>query len=75
MMAMWAVFSSPLLMSNDLRTVEPWAKKILLNSDVIAVNQDRLGFQAVKIIDNTTMYGVGAGFPLHVQHCYPCAAV
>ena len=32
-------------MSNDLRTVEPWAKKILLNTDVIAISQDRLGVQ------------------------------
>ena len=31
MMSFWAMFASPLLMSNDLRTVEPWAKDILLN--------------------------------------------
>lgn len=42
-------------MSNDLRTVAKWAKKILLNKEVIRVSQDPLGVQAVKLVDNTTM--------------------
>eukprot|EP00035_Acanthoeca_spectabilis_P013270 m.244505 g.244505 ORF g.244505 m.244505 type:complete len:622 (-) comp15844_c0_seq5:40-1905(-) len=54
-MGLWAVLASPLLMSNDLRTVAPWAKAILLNADVIAVSQDPLGVQGVRIVDNTTM--------------------
>jgi len=54
-MAMWAIWASPLLMSNDLRTVKPWAKEILLNREVIAVNQDVLGIQGTKIFDNMTM--------------------
>ncbi|KAK2548693.1 Alpha-N-acetylgalactosaminidase [Acropora cervicornis] len=33
----------PLIMSNDLRKISSWAKEILLNSEVIAVNQDKLG--------------------------------
>ena len=54
-MSFWAMFASPMLMSNDLRTVAPWAKKILLNKEVIKVSQDALGVQAVKLVDNTTM--------------------
>ena len=50
-----SMFASPMLMSNDLRTVTPWAKAILLNKHAIAISQDPLGVQAVKILDNTTM--------------------
>ena len=45
-MAMWAMWSSPLLMSNDLRDLKPEDKKLLQNKDVIAVNQDKLGKMA-----------------------------
>ena len=55
MMSFWAMFASPMLMSNDLRTVAPWAKEILLNKEVIQISQDPLGAQAVQIVDNTTM--------------------
>ncbi|CAH3109766.1 unnamed protein product [Porites lobata] len=41
--AIWAVMASPLIMSTDLRKIPLWAKEILLNSEVIAVNQDKLG--------------------------------
>jgi hypothetical protein len=36
MMGFWAMAASPMLMSNDLPTIAPWAKAILLNRDVIA---------------------------------------
>eukprot|EP00051_Salpingoeca_urceolata_P027621 m.482403 g.482403 ORF g.482403 m.482403 type:complete len:431 (-) comp22531_c0_seq1:419-1711(-) len=42
-MAMWAIFAGPLLMSNDLTSVLPESKAILLNHEVIAINQDPLG--------------------------------
>lgn len=42
-MGMWAIFSSPLLMSNDLRDLNPWAKAILLNEKAVGINQDPLG--------------------------------
>ena len=44
--SMWAMWSSPLLMSNDLRKLKPEDKKLLQNKDVIAVNQDKLGRMA-----------------------------
>ena len=45
-MAMWAMWSSPLFMSNDLRKLKPEDKKLLQNKDVIAVNQDKSGRMA-----------------------------
>lgn len=50
-MAMWAIFSAPLLMSNDLRNMTDAHRKILINRDVIAVNQDKLGIQGTKIVE------------------------
>jgi hypothetical protein len=36
-------------MSNDLRKIAPWAKEILLNKEIIAVNQDKLGKQGLRV--------------------------
>lgn len=44
-MALWSILASPLLMSNDLRNISDFAKSILLNPEVIAVNQDARGIQ------------------------------
>eukprot|EP00795_Rhopilema_esculentum_P006422 gene6422-11864_t len=41
--AIWAILAAPLLMSNDLRKMKPWQTEILLNKEIIAVNQDKLG--------------------------------
>lgn len=51
-MALWAIFAAPLLMSNDLRTISAEAKEILLNTEVIAVNQDPLGKQGLRVYKN-----------------------
>lgn len=48
-MAVWSMIPAPLLMSNDLRKISAGAKKILLNKDVIAVNQDYLGISGRRI--------------------------
>jgi len=42
-LSIWSIMASPLIMSNDLRTVPAEYRKILLNKDMIAVNQDPLG--------------------------------
>lgn len=44
-MALWAILAAPLIMSNDLRDIDPKFKAILQNKDVIAVDQDKLGIQ------------------------------
>lgn len=41
-MAFWCLWSAPLLMSNDLRSIKPEFKAILQNKHLIAVNQDPL---------------------------------
>ena len=43
--ALFAMFAAPLMMSTDLRTISEESKAILLNTDIIAVNQDPLGRQ------------------------------
>ena len=39
-MVMWALFNSPLVMSNDLPNIDSASKKLLLNKEIIAINQD-----------------------------------
>jgi alpha-N-acetylgalactosaminidase len=43
--SLWAIFAAPLLFSNDLRTLSDESRSILLNTEIIAVNQDVLGRQ------------------------------
>ncbi len=40
--ALWSIMNAPLMISMDLRSIDDATKKILLNKDVIAVNQDPL---------------------------------
>jgi len=48
-MAMWAMFSAPLYMSNDLRTIRPEMKQIVQNKHIIAVNQDKHALMAKRL--------------------------
>ncbi|XP_022098913.1 alpha-N-acetylgalactosaminidase-like [Acanthaster planci] len=48
--AMWAVMAAPLLMSNDLRTLDPRYRDILQNKQVIKVNQDPLGIMGKRVL-------------------------
>merc|ERR1711860_168517 len=48
-MALWAILASPLIMSNDLRTIRPEYIEILQNRNVIAINQDALGIQGRRV--------------------------
>jgi len=50
-MAMWAMWSAPLIMSNDLRSVKRSSKRLLLNKNVIRINQDELGVQARMVLE------------------------
>jgi alpha-galactosidase len=42
-MTMWAMLRAPLLAGNDIRSMSDATKSILLNKEVIAIDQDRLG--------------------------------
>ena len=48
-MAMWAILAAPLIMSNDLRTIDPLMTSVLTNRNVIAINQDPLGHQGRRV--------------------------
>ena len=48
-MAMWAMFSAPLLLSADLRSVRQSSKELMQHKGVIAVNQDPLGKMAKRV--------------------------
>ena len=48
-MTLWAVLAAPLLAGNDLREMSPAIAAILLNTEVIAVDQDKEGKQGDRI--------------------------
>ena len=49
-MALWSIMAAQLMMSNDLRTMAPWAKDILQNQEVLNVNQDPLGIMGKRVL-------------------------
>lgn len=48
----WALLAAPLIAGNDVRSMSPEIKDILTNSEVIAVNQDKLGREGRRISKN-----------------------
>ena len=46
----WAMMASPLISGNDLRRMSEATIKTLTNKDVIALNQDVLGIQALQVL-------------------------
>ncbi|NQX39975.1 Alpha galactosidase A [Pedobacter steynii] len=47
--SMWAMMNSPLLLGNDLRTISKETLTLVTNTEVIALNQDKLGYQARRL--------------------------
>ncbi|OTF82228.1 hypothetical protein BLA29_003339 [Euroglyphus maynei] len=52
-MAFWCMWSAPLYMSNDLRSIQPEMKEILLNKELIAIDQDPLGIMASLVVQTS----------------------
>ncbi len=48
---LWAMMAAPIMAGNDLRNMPDDVKEILTNPEVIAINQDSLGNQAIRFID------------------------
>lgn len=48
-MSLWAIIAAPLIAGNDLRSMDDATRAILLNTEVIAVDQDPLGLAGMKI--------------------------
>jgi alpha-galactosidase len=51
-MSLWCLLAAPLLAGNDLRDVKASILEILTNKEAIAVDQDRLGKQGVRVAKN-----------------------
>ena len=51
-MSLWSIMAAPLIASNDLRTMNAATRRILLNNEVIAIDQDPLGRQGERRIEN-----------------------
>lgn len=49
--SIWAMLTSPLILGNDIRRMSNTTRKILTNKEMIAINQDKLGIQAMKWMD------------------------
>ncbi|MCU7550880.1 glycoside hydrolase family 27 protein [Chitinophagaceae bacterium LB-8] len=47
-MSLWSIMNAPLIAANDLRNMNEPTRRILLNEEVIALNQDPLGQQAER---------------------------
>jgi len=50
--SLWAMMAAPLIAGNDLAKMTPATSAILLNREVIAVDQDRLGLQGRRVRDD-----------------------
>ncbi|KAK8812474.1 hypothetical protein WA158_007708 [Blastocystis sp. Blastoise] len=48
-LAIWSILAAPLYMTNNIRNITSWAKEILLNKEVIAIDQDPLGQQGYRL--------------------------
>lgn len=49
---MWCIMNSPLLLGNDLRTISKETLELVTNKEIIALNQDQLGYQARRLRKN-----------------------
>jgi len=49
-LSIWAMMASPLILGNDLRSMSESTHRILTNPGVIAVDQDRLGVEALRVL-------------------------
>src|SRR5258708_37685417 len=54
-MSLWCILAAPLLAGNDLRDMQENIKDILMNKEVIAVDQDKLGKQGVRVAKDGTV--------------------
>jgi alpha-galactosidase len=51
-MSLWCLMAAPLIICNDVRTMDAETKRILLNKELIEINQDPAGFQGERVWKN-----------------------
>jgi hypothetical protein len=47
--SLWALLAAPLLLGNDLSRIDDFTLNLLTNDEVLAINQDPLGKQAMQV--------------------------
>lgn len=52
--SLWAMMAAPLMAGNDLAAMTPATRDILMNHEVIAVDQDALGVQGRRVLQDGT---------------------
>jgi alpha-galactosidase len=50
--SLWAIMAAPLMAGNDIANMDARVRDILLNKEVIAIDQDRLGVQGHRVRDD-----------------------
>jgi hypothetical protein len=50
--SLWSLLAVPLLLGNDLKSLDAFTLNLLNNDEVIAINQDPLGHAAQRVLDN-----------------------
>jgi len=53
-MSLWCMLAAPLLAGNDVRNMSDETKEILMNREVIAIDQDKLGKQGYRVAQDGT---------------------
>ena len=71
---MWAVMAAPLLISANVRNMSAMNLETYMNKEVIAVNQDALGLQGIRVAGGSLRSGGGGGggkgnIPAHTSTC------
>jgi alpha-galactosidase len=51
--SLWAIMAAPLMAGNDVRSMSAETRAILLNTEVIAVDQDSLGVQGMLVAEES----------------------
>lgn len=51
---LWAIMAAPLFLSTDLREISPEMTKVLQNTAIIAIDQDPLGIQGKRALNETS---------------------
>lgn len=54
-MSLWSMMAAPLIATNDIRSMNEQTRNILLNEEIIAINQDVAGKQAVLKVANDSI--------------------
>lgn len=53
--SMWCMLAAPLIAGNDMRKMDAQTRNVLTNKEVIAINQDSLGIEALKYSDKDSL--------------------